>query len=129
MQRHTWNETNPNVCPHSLWPIVELPVSVLPKHADPYILDFPLELCSGNSHDNNHMHAEPPSASFLEVRPIGGGPVMWSVMPSIQYLHRKPFATTTHEVFLPLPSALFHTTLFRRPNHKCWNSTASPDGG
>jgi len=26
---------------------------------------------------NNHMHAEPPSASFFEFRPIGGGPVMW----------------------------------------------------
>ena len=25
------------------------------------------------------MHAEPPSASFFEVRPFGGGPVMWSV--------------------------------------------------
>ena len=26
------------------------------------------------------MHAEPPSTSFSEVGPIGGGPVMWSVV-------------------------------------------------
>lgn len=79
MQRHAWNEANPNVCPHSLRPVVKLTIAVLPKHAYPQILQLPLEIGSCNSHDNNHMCAEPPSASFLKVRPNGSGPVMWNV--------------------------------------------------
>lgn len=57
---------------------------------------------------NNHMHAEPPSASFFGVRPIGGGPVMWSVGRFWPLSHRpaesnrRPASLLSEQVFPPM---------------------------
>lgn len=57
------------------------------------------------------MHAEPPSASFFEFRPIGGGPVMWSVLPylvdGVNDDGETVFVTRSQKMFSDLADSSF----------------------